>query len=334
MSLPALLAVLLGVSLTAYATFGGADFGAGIIDLLARRQDADRAAIAATIGPAWEANHVWLIFSITILFSAFPVAFSALGTALLAPLTIALMAIVLRSTALGLRAAAGSGTRSEVLLSRLFGAASLIAPVAFGMVAAALAEVSSSVQGARTTVPHVPWVGPFPLLVGVLTAALCAQLASSFVALRLARSGEHRLADRFRSRGLQSGACVLALSLAALAVASAAAPTVWHRLIGPALPIVSAGVAAGGLSLVALWRRRYLLARGASLAVGTAVLWGWFVVQAPHLIGTRLTIHSAAATHAALGAVAIAGGVVLVLVLPAMYLLFAVFARPELEVPE
>jgi len=84
MSLPNLLAIILGASLTAYGVLAGADFGAGILDLRSgvtgeRRGDApgssDRAAIAAAIGPLWEANHVWLIFSITILFSAFPHAF-------------------------------------------------------------------------------------------------------------------------------------------------------------------------------------------------------------------------------------------------------------------
>jgi cytochrome d ubiquinol oxidase subunit II len=333
-SLPALIAVFLGISLTAYATFGGADFGAGIIDLFARRGDADREAIAATIGPVWEANHVWLIFSITLLFSAFPVAFSALGTALLAPLTIALLAIVIRGVSLGLRAAVGAGTQSGALLGRLFGCASLIAPFAFGMVAGALAEASSAAHGDGSAIPHVPWVGPFPLLVGALTVALCAQLASSFVALRLVRAGEDRVAERLRLRGLQAGACSMFLSLAAPALASAAAPAVWHRLIGPALPVVGAGLVAGAVSLIAMWRRRYLLARGACVFLGAAVLWGWFVIQTPHLIGVRLTIHSAAATHGALQAIAIASAAVLALVLPAMYLLFAVAARPELEVPE
>jgi cytochrome d ubiquinol oxidase subunit II len=334
MSLPALIAILLGVSLTAYALFAGADFGAGILDLLARDRGAERDAIAAAIGPVWEANHVWLIFSITILFSAFPTAFSALGTALLAPLTIALLAIVLRSVALGLRATPGATTRSRAMLSRLFGAASLIAPFMFGAVAGALAAVSSSPRLGASPVPHVPWTGAFALATGALAAALCAQLAASFVALGMARSGERRLAERFRVRSLQSGACVLLLALTAQLVAAATAPAVWHRLIGPALPLVIVGLGAGAMSLLASWRRRYLLARGASLLTGTAVLWGWFVSQAPHLIGPRLTIHTAAATHAALAAIAIAGGVVLLLVLPAMYLLFAVFARPVLEVTE
>lgn len=333
MSLPALIATLLGVSLTAYALFAGADFGAGILDLLAGNRDADRGAIAAAIGPVWEANHVWLIFSITILFSAFPAAFSALGTALLAPLTVALLAIVLRSVALGLRGSPPGTVRGQVLLSRLFGATSMVAPFAFGIVAGGLAEVSSSPRGAAP-VPHVPWTSPFALATGALATVLCAQLAACFVALRLSGSDEPRSAEPFRRRGLQSGTSVLLLSLVAAALAAAVAPALWHRLIGPALPFLLVGLAAAALSLLALRRRRYLLARGACLLTAAAVLWGWFVSQAPHLIGNRLTIHTAAATHPAQVSTAIASGVVLLLVLPAMYLLFAVFARPELEVTE
>src|SRR5205807_9459588 len=126
MSLAALIAIILGVSLTFYATLAGADFGAGILDLLAGKRGPDREAIATMIGPLWEANHVWLIFSITILFSAFPAAFAALGTALLAPMTVALLAIVLRSVALGLRSNPGAEARSQVMLGRLFGAMSLV----------------------------------------------------------------------------------------------------------------------------------------------------------------------------------------------------------------
>jgi cytochrome bd ubiquinol oxidase subunit II len=331
-SLPALIAALLGAALTAYGSLAGADFGAGILDLLAPHRPTERQSIAAAIGPVWEANHVWLIFSITLLFSAFPVAFSALGTALLAPLTVALLAIVVRSVALAVRGASGTATRNHVLLSRLFGGASLLAPFAFGVAAGGIAEVSSSPADNAAQVPHVPWFGPFALLIGGLAVALCTHLASSFVAAGLARAGEPRRAEPFRRRGLQSGACLLVLALAGPLIA--AGPAVWHGLTGPALPLVAVGLGAQAVSLVALARRRYSLARGAGLVVAGAVLWGWFVIQSPRLIGPRLTIHASAAPHAALAAVAISSGVVLLLVLPAMYVLFAVFARPELEVTE
>src|SRR6201989_2165255 len=159
MSLPALIALILGLSLTAYALFAGADFGAGILDLLARHRDAERRAIAATIGPVWEANHVWLIFSITILFSAFPAAFSALGTALLAPFTVALLAIVLRSAALGLRSNPGAQARSQLVLGRLFGWASIVAPFAFGTVAGGLAVASVHIVPIGRDAPVTPSPG-------------------------------------------------------------------------------------------------------------------------------------------------------------------------------
>jgi cytochrome bd ubiquinol oxidase subunit II len=334
MSLPALIATLLGLSLTAYAAFAGADFGAGVLDLLAGRRDSDRDAIAATIGPVWEANHVWLIFSITLLFSAFPRAFSALGTKLLAPLTVALLAIVLRSAALGLRGSSDGKPRSRVRLSLLFGAASLLAPFAFGTVAGALASASAGTQTAGTPIPNLPWTSGFALLAGGLAVALCTLLASSFVALAMVRSGDRELVERFRVRGLQSAGSVIVLSAAALAVAASTSPALWHRLSGPGLPLVIVGLCGALLSVIAFRRRSFVVARGAALLTSAAVLWGWFVSQAPHLIGTRLTIHTAAATHPALVAIAIASAIVLVLVLPAMFLLFTVFARPELELHE
>src|ERR1700683_2860103 len=129
MRLPALIAIGLGFALTAYAVLAGADFGAGILDLISGRSPEQRTALARTIGPLWEANHVWLIFTITILFSAFPTGFAALGTALLAPFTLALMAIVVRGVAFSLRSGAAPPARIERLLGRAFGAASLVAPL-------------------------------------------------------------------------------------------------------------------------------------------------------------------------------------------------------------
>jgi cytochrome d ubiquinol oxidase subunit II len=327
MTLQDLLGVVLGFALTAYALFAGADFGAGILDLIARRQGAERAAIAAAIGPVWEANHVWLIFSITILFSAFPTAISALGTALLAPFTIALLVIVLRGAALGLRSSHEQGSPGYARLGLLFGAASLIAPFAFGMVAGGLAQASTG----TTPSPGIPWTGLFAIVAGLLAVALCAQLAASFMTQRLARGGQQPLAESFRRRGLQSGVGVLALAALALIVASWKAPSLTDRLLTTALPLVILGAVAITISLAGLAARRYGIARAGSLLTGAALLWGWFVAQAPHLVGVRLTLHTAAASHSALAAIAIASGIVLVIVLPSFYLLFTLFDRSSPE---
>ena len=333
MSLPSLVAIGLGFALTAYAILAGADFGAGILDLTAGHSLEQRTALAGTIGPLWEANHVWLIFSITILFSAFPTGFAALGTVLLAPFTLAVMAIVVRGAAFSLRAEApGPQSRSGRLLGRAFGAGSVAAPLLFGASAAALAEVSSSAHG-PATVSSIPWTGLFAGIVGLLAVALCAHLAATFVANRLERVSQ-AATDRFRRRGLQTGAAVLALSLLALLAAAWKAPALWHRLSTAGLPVLVIGVLAAVLSLYALASRRYLLARVATMLTAGAIVWGWLIAQSPRLIGARLTIHTAAATHTALAALAIAGAAVLVAVLPAFFLLYILFAHPSPEMTQ
>jgi cytochrome bd ubiquinol oxidase subunit II len=333
MSLPALIAIGLGFALTAYAILAGADFGAGILDLTCGHSPEQRTALARTIGPLWEANHVWLIFSITILFSAFPAGFAALGTVLLAPFTLALMAIVVRGVAFSLRTETPDPqAHSARLLGRAFGAASVAAPLLFGASAAALAQVSSSNHGAAT-VSSIPWTGLFAAIVGLLAVALCAHLAATFVANKLERTSE-AAADRFRRRGLQTGTFVLALSLLALLTAAWKAPALWHRLSTAALPLLLIGIFAALVSLYALASRRYLLARAATILTAGAIVWGWLIAQSPRLIGTRLTIHTAAATHTALTALAIAGATVLIAVLPAFLLLYILFAHPTAEMTQ
>jgi cytochrome d ubiquinol oxidase subunit II len=334
MSLPALIAIGLGFALTAYAVLAGADFGAGILDLICGRRPGQRGALAHTIGPLWEANHVWLIFSITILFSAFPTGFAALGTVLLAPFTLAVMAIVLRGVAFSLRTEAPERqARSATLLGCAFGAGSVAAPLLFGATAGALAQVSSSARG-PATVSSLPWTGLFAVIVGLFALSLCAHLAATFMTSRLERSSQTALAERFRRRGLQTGASLLALSLLALLTAAWKAPALWHRLSTAALPLLVIGLLATVVSLAALARRRYQLARGATMLTAGAIVWGWLIAQSPRLIGARLTIHTAAATHAALIAIAIAVAAVLIAVLPAFYLLYILFAHPSPEMTQ
>ena len=106
-------AVVLWLGLTAYAVFGGADFGAGFWDLAAggaRRGAAPRALIADAIGPVWEANHTWLIFDLVILWTAFPPAFAAIMSTLFVPLTLAALGIVLRGAAFAFRPVATGHT--------------------------------------------------------------------------------------------------------------------------------------------------------------------------------------------------------------------------------
>ena len=331
MSLPALFAIVLGLSLTVYAIFAGADFGAGILDLAACSDSEQRTHVAHTIGPVWEANHVWLIFSITILFSAFPTGFAALGTVTLIPLTLAVMAIAVRGVSFGLRQDPAGQARSDRLLGRTFAAGSIAAPLLFGATAAALAEVST-LGGTHVTPQSIPWTGLFAVVVGLLAVALCAFLAASFVTTRLGHGADPALAERLRNRALQSGTAVLGFGTLSLLTAAWKAPALWHRLSTTALPLLAIGLVAILTSLYAFARRRYVLARASAMLTAAAIVWGWLIAQSPRLVGTRLNIHSAAATHAALTGFAIAIGVVLLAVIPAFFLLYSLFRRPIPEV--
>src|SRR5439155_2863496 len=146
MTLPDLLAGTIFLALNAYAVLGGADFGGGVWDLLAfgPRKERQRELIAEAIGPVWEANHVWLILAIVLLFTCFPPAFARLGTLLHIPLSLVLIGIVLRGSAFTFWRYGGSGGSHADLAQRrwgvVFAVASLITPLLLGTTAGAIAS--------------------------------------------------------------------------------------------------------------------------------------------------------------------------------------------------
>src|SRR5579872_5224597 len=212
-------------ALTMYAIFAGADFGGGIWDLMASgiRAPRQRATIARALAPVWEANHVWLVIAVVILFTGFPRAFGAIGLALHVPLTIALVGIVLRGASFVFRAYGSDDARAQRSWGRLFAIASVLTPLLFGMVIGALTEghlrlVDGHVDGGL----FQPWLTPFAILVGFFTLTLFAYLAAVYLTVE---SDTPDLADDFRRRAIVAGVSVGVLALAVL-VASNAAPAV------------------------------------------------------------------------------------------------------------
>jgi cytochrome d ubiquinol oxidase subunit II len=347
MSPEALVAALGVVALIAYAVLGGADFGGGIWDLFATgpRRDAQRDAIAHAMGPVWEANHVWLIFVIVIIFSAFPRAYEALSIALFVPFHLVLLGIILRGAAFVFRAyspqsarGAGAGTGAR-RWGAVFGIASVMTPVLLGMCLGAVSsgaiviEVSAgggsglgaaagdaSIAGAADTLPA--WLAPVSLLIGALALALCAYLAAVF----LANETTGALREDFRTRALFAGTAVVVLSAAALPLVRVQAPHLWQGLIGgPATPVVLAGVAAALLSGWWLRGRRYRLARIASVAQVACLLAGWAVAQSPYIIHPGLTLADAAAPRSTLLFILWSTPAGMAVLIPSLWLLFRVF---------
>jgi cytochrome bd ubiquinol oxidase subunit II len=318
----------IGAGLTLYVLLGGADFGGGVWDLLARgpTRDRERALIAAAIGPVWEANHVWLIFVVTALFAAFPAAFAALGVALYLPFGIAIAGIVLRGAAFAFRAYGEPNTGWQRAWTRVFGIASLVTPVVLGMCAAAIASGRIRVHDDLVHADLVgAWTGPLSWITGLLALAMCAYLAATYLTVEAVQRRDVDLERQFRRRALLAGLAAGALAGLGLLAVRAEAQIVWKGMLQDGWPFVALSAIGGLTSLGATFRGRERAARiGAAVAVGSVVV-GWGVAQWPYLIVPDLTASQAAAPSSSLRPIAIGFAIGAALVLPSLLLLFRVF---------
>lgn len=318
--------VVMGIGLIAYVLTGGADLGGGIWDLLASgpRREQQRTALARALAPIWEANHVWLIFVIVVLFTVFPRAFSAISIALHIPLTLALVGIVLRGSAFVFRAYGLGGDRERLTWGRTFAWASAATPLFLGMSLAALGtgEIVWE-QGVVRSGFLAGWTTPFAMVVGVFGAVLFALLAAVYMTLET--TGELR--EDFRRRALICEAVAALLAAVAAWRAAVDAPVFFGRWSGAAwawtLQAVTAACAL--TAIVALLRRRFPVARIAVGAQVTFVLVGWGVAMAGHVILPGLTLHDAGARPEVLRAFFPALAVGSLLLAPALVYLFRVF---------
>ena len=305
-------AAMLG-ALVLYALFAGADFGGGIWDLLASgpRAREQRALVERAIGPIWEANHVWLVLVVVVLFTGFPAAFAAISTRHFVPLTLLLVGIVLRGAAFTFRA---YDTRRDEVQRRwglLFSASSALAPIMLGVVVGQIASGSAG-----------PF-SPFSLLTGLLAAGLFAFLAATYLAVE----AEDDLREDFRRRAVAAGVLVFALAAATAAASARQAPLVFRGLTarGWSLPLHLATGAAALTAFGALFRRRFRLARLAAAIQVALIVIGWGASQHPWLVVPDLTLESASAPRLTQVLLAWALGAGALVLFPCLYLLFRVF---------
>jgi cytochrome d ubiquinol oxidase subunit II len=299
MSDPFLLALVLVGSLAAYAVTGGADFGGGVWDLLASgpRRERQRELIAHAIAPVWEANHVWLIVAVVVLFGGFPPAFAAIATALHVPLALLLVGIVLRGSAFVFRAYGLPGAAWRMRWGRVFSVASTLTPVMLGVCAGAIAAggiAADPATGAIRTDFVSSWWSPFPFAVGLFVLALFAFLAACYLVVE---ARDAALAADFRMRAIAAALAAGALAWLAIAVAHPHAPRLAAGLTASryALPFQIATAAAALAAVAALVARRDRLARVCAAANVVLVVAGWALAQYPYLVPPDLTITNAAA---------------------------------------
>jgi len=337
-----IVAAVMALALVIYAVTGGADYGGGVWDLLARgpRARAQRTLIERAIGPIWEANHVWLILVVVLLFSCFPRGYAVLGTALHIPLTLALIGIIARGAAFTFRHYDVRDAAHERGWGLVFSIASLLTPLLLGVIVGSVASgaIRVDARGVVTSGYFTPWTTSlFPWLVGLLTVALFALLAAVYLAVEA--GDDDALADDFRRRALAAMGAATVCAAAALLAARDGAPRVWAGLLGPLLPgsdadrdasALALGLhAATGLCALAtigsLLTRRLKHARLVAPAFVGLVVLGWAASQYPLVIAPDLEIAAVAAPRPVLRAVLAALAVGSVLLIPALVLLFRLF---------
>jgi len=327
--------IFLLVGLTAYAVLGGADFGAGFWDLTAgsaSRGARMRGFIHTAMGPVWEANHVWLIFVLVMTWTCFPAAFGPLMETLYVPLFLAAVGIILRGAAYALRGEAATISEARGL-GAMFALSSILAPFFFGCAIGAIASGEVPAEGDASR-PFGVWLNPTSLLIGALAVATGAYNAAVFLAADAKRAGIADLAEAFRRRALGAAIAAGALALGGLAVINADAPDLFDGLTsGTGLLAVIASALAGLITIWLVASGRFEPARYTSATAVGAIIAGWALAQRPDFLPGELTFEDAAAGTPTLTFVVIGVVVALLIIVPALYVLFRLKLEGQLGGP-
>jgi cytochrome bd ubiquinol oxidase subunit II len=316
------------VGLTAYALFAGADFGAGVWDLVAggtRRGRPQRDLIEHSLAPVWEANHVWLIFVLVVLWTGFPTAFAALASTLYLPLTLAALGMIARGSAFAFRKTVPASGMQQ-LFGAAFAFSSFVTPYFLGAVVGGIAS-GRVPPGIATGDVLTSWINPTSALGGVLAIGVCAYLAAVLLCADAVREGSAGLAEAFRARGLLTAVLVGVVALGGVVVLRADAPMLFAGLTHRGLPLMIVSGLAGLGSIGLLVRRRYGWARLAAGLAVVAVLWGWAAAQYPYILPPRVTIADAAASRTTLITLLVSLLIGAVLLVPALVYLYTLFQR-------
>jgi cytochrome d ubiquinol oxidase subunit II len=331
--LPEICLGLLIAGITAYAVLGGADFGAGFWDLTAggaERGGRVRGMVERSMSPVWEANHVWLIFVLVIMWTCFPVAFGSIFSTLYVPLFIAAAGIIFRGTAFALRGQAATIGEARVL-GALFATSSVLVPFCLGACLGAIGSGQVPVGNAAGD-PISSWLNPTGILVGALAVITGAYLAAVYIAGDSVRAGLPDLERAFRARALIAGVAAGVVAIGGLLVLREDARSLFDGLTSEGgLVFVIASAIAGGLTLWLVWARRFEIARFTAAAAVACVTIGWAFAQSPYLLPQQLTLEEAAAPDATLVATLVGVGAGLLVLVPSLYFLYSLTLKGRLD---
>lgn len=329
------IAVVLFFGITAYALFGGADFGAGFWDLIAggaEKGDRPRAIVDHSIGPVWEANHVWLIFVLVVLWTSFPEAFGSIMLTLFVPLSLAALGIVLRGASFAFRKEVYR-TSSRRNFGAAFASSSVLVPFFMGTVAGAIASGRVPAGGVAGDTWD-SWINPTSILGGILAVTVCAYLAAVYMVWDAKRFGDDEMVEYYRRRSVAVAVVAGVVALAGIWVLYDDARYVFDGLMSRALAFVIISAICGVGSIVLLVRSAHRGARVLAVGAVASVVVAWGVAQWPYMLPETLKVSQAAAPDPTLWTVLAVFLIAAVVILPSLGLLYVLDQRGLVEIEE
>jgi cytochrome d ubiquinol oxidase subunit II len=316
------------LGVTFYTLFGGADLGAGFWDLMAgnsQRGIKQRNLIERSIGPVWEANHVWLIFVLVITWTCFPVLFGSVTSTLWIPFMLAALGIVARGSTFAFREAVTKIWQKRVL-GIVFGISAILVPFFFGTMAGAVAAGRVPV-GVGVGNELTSWWNPVSIVTGLLAVAVCAYLTAVYLTVGAHRNGNTTLITQFRRRSLATGLITGLIAIVGLVLIHYNTPLLAHGLAHRGLPFVILSGLAGITALGLLYRENFATARIVGAVAVAAILWGWVAAQYPYVLNAKLTIAQAATVPTVLRATLLCLIIGALLLVPSLTYLYVLFRR-------
>lgn len=325
------------LSILLYILLGGADFGAGIIEMFTSPKHIRRTrkTLYHAIGPIWEANHMWLIIAIVILFVGFPLIYSTLSIHLHIPLLIMLMGIVARGTAFTFRHYDAVHDSMQEIYNRIFVWSSFVTPLFLGIIAGS--TLSGQIDTKATSFPEAyvyGWLNGFSISVGLFTVSLCGFLAAIYL---IGEADDEN--DRLRFIRKARGTNIISMSAGVLVFVTAVMENIplvqwiFADIVGLIATILAL------LSLIFMWRsvklRKKFLPRVLAAFQVTMILLAITYAHFPNIVilkdGSALTLIENVAAPRTISALAYALLIGSLLILPALYYLYYSFQKEVLE---
>ncbi len=320
--------IVLIISLYFYILFGGADFGAGIIELFTGKRSEQT--ISKAIAPVWEANHIWLILAVVIVFNGFPKAYTTISTYLHIPIMIVLIGIIFRGASFTFRHYDIKQDRSHEYYRWIFRISSLVTPfflgVTFGGMVSGEITLSKDVSFSRAYIE--PWFNLLSISLGIFTTLLFAYIASIFL---IGETENIKEKHSYASLARKLMFYTIASGLFVFISAEIQGLHFFKSFAGNPISICSIIVATILIPRVFIGINHFSNPLFGRINLAIQVLFifiGWLAIRFPILISmeqSNLTLYNCHAPNASLFQLLIALLVGVCFIFPALYLLFKIF---------